>query len=90
MGRAGWLLSAFGACGEEGMNFSSSVPGMYSVENVSFLEFSGVGRSRNYSGEGQNFPESSMRSQLKFCREKCPAVFVALICLRAEPGTPAC
>ena len=87
---AGWLLSAFGACGEEGMNFSSSVPGMYSVENVSFLEFSGVGRSRNYSGEGQNFPESSMRSQLKFCREKCPAVFVALICLRAEPGTPAC
>lgn len=57
MGRAGWLLSAFGACGEKGMNFSSSVPGMYRVENVSSLEFSGVGRRRNCSGEGQNFPE---------------------------------
>ena len=39
------------------MNFSSSVPGMYRVENVSFLEISGVGRRRNCSGEGQNFPE---------------------------------
>lgn len=66
------------------MNFSSSVPGMYRVENVSSLEFSGVGKGRNCSGEGQNFP------QLRFCREKSPAVFVALICLRAEPGTPAC
>lgn len=57
MGRAGWLLSAFGACGEEGMNFNSSVPGTYRAENVSSLEFSGVGKGRNCSGEGQNFPE---------------------------------
>ena len=57
MGRTGWLLSAFGACGEEGMNFNSSVPGTYRAENVSSLEFSGVGKGRNCSGEGQNFPE---------------------------------
>lgn len=39
------------------MNFSSSVPGMCSVENVSFLEFSGVGKAELFWGEEQNFPE---------------------------------
>lgn len=57
MGGLGGYCLLLVPVGGGGMNFSSSVPGMYSVENVSFLELSGVGRSRNCSGEGQNFPE---------------------------------